>query len=1244
MTSRSEKPQGIELYYQWSVTSDPYNPSLNQFSTLTSESIKINKELLEMGTVYVTLTVRNNLAETDSVSKAVEIKSAFGIVFNIDKTVPFEIQRQGSYYISAGFTSSCTQIISPRFEWSLVSISNNQAEFDKEAFWKNQLVEEALYILAYSLPALSELEFEVKATSGSSEGRERISVRVLPSSPSIVLDRVNGYIGVEQTLEIDASDSYDPDSLPLEFQWTCLSNQEDCTHLISNTTSPLCRVEPFKMQATKNYIFTLTLYKPLTGSSVTESVTITALGVEVPQVKFSKQNIYNNIANPQRTVRITAIYEGDHQVSWAVKEGLNIEFDSPLNSPTLAIKQGSLSSEDQYFLSLQIESFTYGVEFSVNKPPQAGQFSVTPREGTELSTTFEFRASNWIDPENHIPLTYSFGVNSTLGLMHLNTKNFSSYFYSELPYLGNQVEAYLEVYDYYETKSTTTLPIRVLEAENPDKEALKSKLTKGFVLETPKYLNLFILSTLDRSNFTQTDFSFCVDSINNYLDSLPYTDTQIAKTSFQILKLVSRAQLNSTEATNLLHQTTQKLITKLDPSTITEEVLEEFTELAQNTLEGEESIDKVQAVQASITLMNTKVLSAMGQNEEKHIVKKGLEVLMTSKNKQDLDNSNFTFSGGYLELPSDFSSYLSGSQYGVSIAQIPFKQENTSSVLSIDFAKDSQAIPLHTSNSTLVIPVAEPAPNQVLQCEYLNSSNIWDTFGCSLKAQTQSQAVCECNHFSVFRAGFSTRKFYASFLVDSDNVGTLSFTEELSSDLSKKQFELSVQDIDFNYKLSKVNTTHYEIKFAFEQIVPEDQPVELLFKELLYSKNQSVLGELKYDSKLSKYKPDIFGWVSVFSLAMLGLNIASSIARMNPSSIWTFLNTIILLSYIPLSSIPISERVSEFLSGFELEIIPIPNIFDYTLDYSYENPHPKALEFGIDTKLFLINTGEILTIFSANLLLIPFAWLLSRCKCKKIHKSFSKLLKNYQYGFFLRFWIQGYLDFCIAAGNDVLFPPESELVPILSYSVSILVAILAFASPFLVALFAKRNSENIRSSEEGSKFYRKWGSLFYEFDYQESEESHYFYVMFLSIRLCYSFNLVVFTGFPLLQCMVNIVMMFGSVAFMGLIRPDQEKVLQVTNFLTEVGVALVFIEVSYFIDGDSDYYYIAENCIIYTTIASIGMQSLGPLLLSLMSLIKRIKKPRHSRKETRENSVVHDSSTIINATENSGENFESRKN
>jgi len=109
MTSRSEKPQGIELYYQWSVTSDPYNPSLNQFSTSTSKSIKINKELLQMGTVYVTLTVRNNLGETDSVSKAVEIKSAFGIVFNIDNAVPFEIQRQGSYYISAGFTSSCTQ-------------------------------------------------------------------------------------------------------------------------------------------------------------------------------------------------------------------------------------------------------------------------------------------------------------------------------------------------------------------------------------------------------------------------------------------------------------------------------------------------------------------------------------------------------------------------------------------------------------------------------------------------------------------------------------------------------------------------------------------------------------------------------------------------------------------------------------------------------------------------------------------------------------------------------------------------------------------------------------------------------------------------------------------------------------------------------------------------------------------------------------------------------------------------------
>lgn len=52
----------------------------------------------------------------------------------------------------------------------------------------------------------------------------------------------------------------------------------------------------------------------------------------------------------------------------------------------------------------------------MNQGPRSGSFLVSPEEGVELTTEFNFIASGWIDPEDSdYPLLYGFSYLDRLG-------------------------------------------------------------------------------------------------------------------------------------------------------------------------------------------------------------------------------------------------------------------------------------------------------------------------------------------------------------------------------------------------------------------------------------------------------------------------------------------------------------------------------------------------------------------------------------------------------------------------------------------------------------------------------------------------------------------------------------------------------------------------------------------------------------------------------------------------------------
>ena len=130
----------------------------------------------------------------------------------------------------------------------------------------------------------------------------------------------------------------------------------------------------------------------------------------------------------------------------------------------------------------------------------------------------------------------------------------------------------------------------------------------------------------------------------------------------------------------------------------------------------------------------------------------------------------------------------------------------------------------------------------------------------------------------------------------------------------------------------------------------------------------------------------------------------------SPSSAWALINTIQIIAYIPLSSNPLTTRLRAFKIGLG-DFNIIPNAFEYIFSTdSTSEPYLEARNYGIDTSVFWINIGPSFTIFILALLLWPFVYLISKCKLGKISVKMLKILGNYKYSFFLRFWTQLYLD------------------------------------------------------------------------------------------------------------------------------------------------------------------------------------------------------------------------------------------
>ena len=300
-----------------------------------------------------------------------------------------------------------------------------------------------------------------------------------------------------------------------------------------------------------------------------------------------------------------------------------------------------------------------------------------------------------------------------------------------------------------------------------------------------------------------------------------------------------------------------------------------------------------------------------------------------------------------------------------------------------------------------------------------------------------SNGECTCNiGYGIYNNTCAPRYFDAVLtvnLVAGYNKILISFTEAPEFPLGFSDFNISVGEnsasgIEFYVK----DIQDYSFRLAFyEEILGGTQVIVTILASPLYSSSNSQLSNYLLEGQLysfspNKMNPSVQGMAksaAAISQVAVTTSIGAAIVS-NPAAAWALINSIQIVAYLPISSNPLTPGIQAFCTGIGAYNL-MPNLMAYIFKVNDTSPpYLEAGNYGINTSVFWINMGPNITAFLGCLVVMPVVYLLSKIKIAKIAMRFGDILKNYKFGFFLRFWIQCYLDigfFAIIQLKAVIF-------------------------------------------------------------------------------------------------------------------------------------------------------------------------------------------------------------------------------
>ena len=796
------------FYYAWSLSSEPQNSLLEKYNiNTTSASISVISSDLTDSVITVKLTVSNIYKSHNTATAVVSSTSKQDrLALYYDSTFSNTFKASGDSEVQI-YSSQCGGLGQINVVWNVTGTRNNSTSVDIEKIISSQRNDLNLRIPKNLVPANTVITFlaSVEDVTYNRTGSIELTLIALIEPPILIVHPMNGTFSFANPLKIDASRSYSlDDDQPVDFSWSCLVDSTSCTPSIINGTSEIMAFKNDSLVVGSTYYFTLIG----SISYVNESTVSTRTTIELLIVDYYLPVVSVKAFQPGAVLAMSLplIFTGsispnytDYTYEWTTHDA-SVSLLTRSNSLSISIDPISLSPGASYTLTFTVQGLTgigvYSYAFVTNSPPYQGSLVVTPDTGQEYSTVFKLEAIGYIDDEENYPLSYSFGYYNGDNMISLNFNNFSSVFYTTLPYTGEYTVIFVEVLDSMgdSTISQTTAHINLdqyLNITSILENALSQfgwsefnfdissniilQISNAFLNREMTLTGEYTPTSKKEQAILQSAFSLCMEIVNStlyYVDKLDYQDLQCTIT---VLKEISMNPNLQSIDNSLMVLDIISFVLQLNTNGM-------FPAEATNLLD---TITNIMPISDSMFLSNTSATATLAgilvNISSQLLLYTGIgEVISISSSEISItvaaittaQSSNYTLRSAvpetsYVQLPMNFSTLPEVNIYdsiGLSLCTVtPRNTTNQTQVFSIldftvfseDYTKIIQ-VQLTDSDLLINVPILNFSNATPPACVYLDTNSLaWSNYGCSLDTVLIDSLLCKCSHLSIFSASDS---------------------------------------------------------------------------------------------------------------------------------------------------------------------------------------------------------------------------------------------------------------------------------------------------------------------------------------------------------------------------------------------------------------------------------------------------------------------------------------------------------
>ncbi|CAG9319988.1 unnamed protein product [Blepharisma stoltei] len=474
----------------------------------------------------------------------------------------------------------------------------------------------------------------------------------------------------------------------------------------------------------------------------------------------------------------------------------------------------------------------------------------------------------------------------------------------------------------------------------------------------------------------------------------------------------------------------------------------------------------------------------------------------------------------------------------------------------------------------------------------------------------------------------------------SNKVVYLTFSENLSEVLTESDLNLTIVD---NYQaatffeLEFISLSSYQISVSFNPSNLDKGTLQVYITSPKYGISGSAIQQRLFTHNISSSNDDsktaenfvanIFPrtFQTILTSLLLLYGGVSYIMFRKSTTLWTYVNTVQIIAFIPLQNIQIPTDLYNMFKGF-ISYTWIPNLgaMIYGRSEVGNMPLSRFSTYGYKSGLFFISAGGMIFLSLVFLTIWNIIWIVHEfIPNQKVKILLSdKVLVNFKYNWLIRLLVEIYiLAFCgIVIGMNNYNGNDPDFV--LDFIIAWILFILSLAMNALIFLILRNNKENIVLKNE--KFYKKFSTLVEVFHCEKGILSMCYFPIFFIRRTVYVISLYNLYDWPLIQSIFNACCSLLTLIFLIKFRPYKDNFDNKAEISSEVLVTILFIVVIPFIDTKLSVS-ARETCQIIATSATLIFLLYSYYLL-ILKLIRKIKNRKTAEINTREGIAVPNNS------------------